>query len=484
MSQSNSSSDEIQRLAGILERASALMASQVRPEDVVIFLGTTKAGKSTLINFLLGNELVGERVQRFLPVTIRKLNSCEGPAIGVGCTSETIVPTRWDNVQRLPNLVLWDAPGFEDNRGPIQDITNAYYIYELFKNIRSIRIVLVVDFSNIADNFINPFLSQLSSVEKLLRSKMSSCFGSIIVAFSKVPETHYDNLVDARYICTMLDYKILQNSTIDMSMACRDLIKHLTHNSQQIGLFKIAKVGRIGQEVDGGVSEAILNAQSVSSDVLREVVCPSLCDKSQSFLFKARTSISSMDSFQELLKVAQSVFEERLSRYMQQQEGAVSDDHLHGIRAELIVLLNEVKRALDPENSFQLKINQLQMIDPRIESKITADCLLEKSRMMVFIDRLLDLEESKEFDIYVEGILMNAHSEVEKMVFAIEKRLGEISQMEYERKMETTQHQYQEEIQGLKTQLNEVKQHNEQRARKLGFFQKVGVFLDSACCIS
>ena len=69
MAQCNPTPEEIASLVDALETASMMMSSQNYDEDVVIFLGTTKAGKSTLINFLLGNELLGEQLSpscRFL----------------------------------------------------------------------------------------------------------------------------------------------------------------------------------------------------------------------------------------------------------------------------------------------------------------------------------------------------------------------------------------------------------------------------------
>lgn len=43
----------------------------------------------------------------------------------------------------------------ESSRWPVQDIINAFYIYELFKNFSSIEIGLVIDINDVANDNIN-----------------------------------------------------------------------------------------------------------------------------------------------------------------------------------------------------------------------------------------------------------------------------------------------------------------------------------------
>ena len=80
--------------AGLIE-ASQKMDREARDEDAAVFLGATKAGKSTLVNFVIGNELIGEQAEEFLPVAVRMAGRRNaGPAIGAASNSETVVPTR------------------------------------------------------------------------------------------------------------------------------------------------------------------------------------------------------------------------------------------------------------------------------------------------------------------------------------------------------------------------------------------------------
>ena len=53
----------------------------------------------------------------------------------------TTVPNKWHDAEN--NITYWDCPGFEDNRGPAQDIANAFFIKNLF-TIPKLKIMLVV----------------------------------------------------------------------------------------------------------------------------------------------------------------------------------------------------------------------------------------------------------------------------------------------------------------------------------------------------
>jgi len=45
--------------------------------------------------------------------------------------------------------VVWDCPGYNDNRGLTQDIANSFYIKNLFEKASSAKIIVVTDFNDI-----------------------------------------------------------------------------------------------------------------------------------------------------------------------------------------------------------------------------------------------------------------------------------------------------------------------------------------------
>jgi len=49
------------------------------------------------------------------------------------------VPTLYKDSQ---NKYYWDCPGFEDSKGPEQDISNGFYIKKLFSICKKTKIIL------------------------------------------------------------------------------------------------------------------------------------------------------------------------------------------------------------------------------------------------------------------------------------------------------------------------------------------------------
>ena len=75
-----------------------------------------------------------------------KDNSKKGPKIGTKSVSETTYPSRYNTDDYG---VVWDCPGYNDNRGLTQDIANSFYVKNLFEKAASVRVLVVTDFNDI-----------------------------------------------------------------------------------------------------------------------------------------------------------------------------------------------------------------------------------------------------------------------------------------------------------------------------------------------
>ena len=223
---------EIKALESALLTASSLLKNEIKYEDTCVFIGASRSGKSSLMNWAIGNNLVGKRDADFRRINLEKGDDSPGPKIGIGATAETTIPTRW-NSKRFLHEVLWDLPGFVDNRGVIQDITNAYYVVELFANIKSAKIVIVIDINDIIASNINPVLSLLRSLEDIFGVSMNKCFDSIAVIFTKVSEMIEDGPADKECINDVLKGQFLKNNNIIISEPGKNLISYLINNNQK-----------------------------------------------------------------------------------------------------------------------------------------------------------------------------------------------------------------------------------------------------------
>eukprot|EP00457_Paulinella_chromatophora_P014333 gb/GEZN01014745.1/.p1 GENE.gb/GEZN01014745.1/~~gb/GEZN01014745.1/.p1 ORF type:complete len:270 (+),score=26.87 gb/GEZN01014745.1/:48-857(+) len=88
----------------------------VADEEVILFVGSTGAGKSTTINFLAGRTMTVETKHRSKPTIVaeNELKNCE---IGQGSSSVTSCINSFPAMEPYQNYILLDSPGFSDTKG-------------------------------------------------------------------------------------------------------------------------------------------------------------------------------------------------------------------------------------------------------------------------------------------------------------------------------------------------------------------------------
>jgi GTP-binding protein EngB required for normal cell division len=135
-----------QRLIDLRNAVETVNSYQFSGTDAVIFAGPTRAGKSTIINSLLGISFEAGK-EDCGTVHLTKIGFKEqGPKIGNEDVAETYVPKDWGKFGSS-ELVMWDFPGFGDNRGAVQEISNAAFYEKVLIAQNSVRVVLVVSHS-------------------------------------------------------------------------------------------------------------------------------------------------------------------------------------------------------------------------------------------------------------------------------------------------------------------------------------------------
>jgi hypothetical protein len=78
-----------------------------------------------------------------LVIDLSPLAKLNAPKIGHKKDSETAIPNKWQSADG--KLIYWDCPGFDDTKGPEQDIPNAFYIKRIFDTAKNVKLVLVID---------------------------------------------------------------------------------------------------------------------------------------------------------------------------------------------------------------------------------------------------------------------------------------------------------------------------------------------------
>jgi GTP-binding protein EngB required for normal cell division len=121
--------EEFQRNAALLNSA--------KGKNIVAFLGNTGAGKSTLVNWLAGKELVVSEYGE--DYVLAHPEDKTAMVIGTGGNSETLYPKFID----VEDLRFFDLPGFNDTDGTERNLVNAAFIRQILLDAASVRVVVV-----------------------------------------------------------------------------------------------------------------------------------------------------------------------------------------------------------------------------------------------------------------------------------------------------------------------------------------------------
>jgi GTP-binding protein EngB required for normal cell division len=162
-----------------------------KDKDIVVFLGNTGAGKSTLINYLSEKEL---RADDFNNIVLSNPHDSSAMAIGEGAPSETFLP----RFIPIDNLLFYDMPGFKATQGTAIDLVNACFIKNIIENANSVRLVFVVGMGEINDGRGESFKNLSNQVRQLISDKPIENFSGLVVTKSHVSKTALPHFVDSK----------------------------------------------------------------------------------------------------------------------------------------------------------------------------------------------------------------------------------------------------------------------------------------------
>lgn len=151
------------------------------PEDrvLLLLLGPTGSGKTTLYYALTGQELYCFRENsRKLKIEARVKD--KNFEIGHTGTAKTYIPgIKYDS---NTEIIFCDCPGFFDNRGEIQDISNSFAISNVLSRSKKVKILLLASYFDLLSAKGTAFRESCEIVEKLLpdQNNFQSIIGLVI----------------------------------------------------------------------------------------------------------------------------------------------------------------------------------------------------------------------------------------------------------------------------------------------------------------
>lgn len=115
------------------------IVSSTKDKDILIFLGSTGTGKSTMLNYLAGCTMLENDEGDIIVSEESGIKSVAD--IGHSTKeSKTFLPS----FHETSTLNYYDSPGLGDTKGITQEVINAKLIRELAKNAKSVRFVILL----------------------------------------------------------------------------------------------------------------------------------------------------------------------------------------------------------------------------------------------------------------------------------------------------------------------------------------------------
>ncbi len=166
-----------QFLQKIKDISEAMNSLKVHDKEAVLICGDTGAGKSTLLNYLAGVKGICRQQKNSKDFIIEFENPIA--VVSEKLIAETTTPKRYEIADKL---AIWDCPGFNDNRGEIVDIANAFSITNIAHKVDRVKVLAVVEESSLNSRkgqFLRSMINKIQMMlpdEKDLPSSVVFCF--------------------------------------------------------------------------------------------------------------------------------------------------------------------------------------------------------------------------------------------------------------------------------------------------------------------
>jgi ribosome biogenesis GTPase A len=223
-----------------------------KDKDIVVFLGNTGAGKSTLINYLSNKKL---QVNTLGDIVLENPGDASAMAIGGGSNSQTFLPSYIQS----GNLLLYDLPGFMDTRGTAQSLINACFIKNIIEKARSTKLVFVGDIGQITTDRGASFKTLLSQTRKLIPNSKAplETFSSLVITKSYLPKAGLPDFVRAKIDLKDPDFDLFEalikrNMVEQMSRPTNNAIDSQDRNDI------LAMISRMGQQKIDNIDTSVI----------------------------------------------------------------------------------------------------------------------------------------------------------------------------------------------------------------------------------
>ncbi|XP_043469960.1 uncharacterized protein LOC122503467 [Leptopilina heterotoma] len=420
--------DDVNQLKHLFDDSERLMedATRGQSENAVIVLGNVRSGKSTLINYLMGNELQAYRESgRFPEIKIKKSNeNVTGPEIGAGSLLVTTIPSKWNSRKtELQNFDIWDTAGFENSRDEMQDLNKAFHLYHLTKKVESLKFILVIDFNDIRGDNNQQILTLLSILEKYFNGMFKHIFPSISVIISKAPKEIINAFpIDDEFLNYKLSTNLLSSSELDIPEVLIDFIHHVINNNQRVAFFRKAKtLGRLTSYIDDNIIPAINNCKSISKESHQNISFP-ISKRLELCLQVTNDNLLNMNDFTALT----SVVNERYIKNYNYLNNTLDRGVLLQNETNFQEIYNHLNISSFVNSNAMSKIEILENSHNTFKNIIKEINFVNRISLTEFIDSIIKTKKIVRINILLETILQLLHDRTSILISLCQLKLNKI----------------------------------------------------------
>jgi hypothetical protein len=234
----------------------------ISDKQVVLVLGNTGSGKSTLVDYLTNKNLIADKPKDSnrkgeLHIINEGEVECKiGHNAGKSCTT---IPNR----DASTSNVYWDCPGFKDTRGFKQDIVNQFYINNIFNKVEDVKVLVVIDEATLDSTRGGIFNELLTTLHHMFENSNKVLEQSCIFVFTKSTCNDLDSLKNE------LQNGFIDNEKSDLSNETKKILSNVIKSNLVVIFSKPEQKGTVDIQERDYILKILGNASYTSNPTIK-----------------------------------------------------------------------------------------------------------------------------------------------------------------------------------------------------------------------
>ncbi|KAL4481681.1 hypothetical protein ABPG74_007770 [Tetrahymena malaccensis] len=194
---------DVKKLMDLFQQGQKIQIA-LKDQEIILIVGPTGSGKSTICNYLLGEDMYLRTVKSLQEVdghlyeTEKDVIDSKGNfQIGHSKQSHTL---ELQIAHVMNNYYLCDSPGFFDNRGAEIEIFNACCLKQFMLNCKTVRVVVLISYHELLAQRGALFLEIYNLISRILQYPGKEAYEKMTFLFTKFPKEKKINAIQTEIL--------------------------------------------------------------------------------------------------------------------------------------------------------------------------------------------------------------------------------------------------------------------------------------------